>query len=150
MTSMKAVPRRLLILGGGPVGAEMAQAVCRLGGEVAWPRAPGTCWPASPNHSGEALGEVVRRDGVELSLGVRVTGARRDGEDYVLELEDGRHLSGEQILIATGRRPRVNGLGLETVGVHADAHGIPVDGHLRQATVYGQLATSPESACLPT
>jgi pyruvate/2-oxoglutarate dehydrogenase complex dihydrolipoamide dehydrogenase (E3) component len=50
VTGMKAVPRRLLILGGGPVGAEMAQAVRRLGGEVTWSRRPGTCWPASPRH----------------------------------------------------------------------------------------------------
>jgi dihydrolipoamide dehydrogenase len=49
----------------------------------------------------------------------------------VLELDDGRELRGERLLVATGRRPRVNGIGLETVGVEPDAHGIPVDAHLR-------------------
>ncbi len=57
--------------------------------------------------------------------------ARHEGKDYVLELEDGRQLPGDRLLVATGRRPRVGGLGLETVGVEADGHGIPVDAYLR-------------------
>src|SRR5439155_11213093 len=52
---------------------------------------------------------------------------------YVLELDDGRELHGDRLLVATGRRPRVRGLGLETVGVEPDVHGIPVDAHLRAA-----------------
>ncbi len=59
--------------------------------------------------------------------------ARRDGEDYVLELEDGRELQGDRLLVATGRRPRTEGLGLETVGIETDGHGIPVDAHMRVA-----------------
>jgi pyruvate/2-oxoglutarate dehydrogenase complex dihydrolipoamide dehydrogenase (E3) component len=62
---------------------------------------------------------------------VHATAARRDGEDYVLALDNGRELRGDRLLLATGRRPRVAGLGLETVGVKADGHGIPVDAHLR-------------------
>ena len=84
-----------------------------------------------PAPLGDALGEVLGRDGVELALGVHATAARRDGEEYVLALDDGRELRGDRLLVATGRRPRVDGLGLETVGVHADGHGIPVDAHLR-------------------
>ncbi len=84
-----------------------------------------------PAPLGEALGEVLRGDGVELMLGVQATAARRDGEDYVLALDDGREVRGDHLLVATGRRPRVDGIGLDTVGVHADKHGIPVDTHLR-------------------
>jgi pyruvate/2-oxoglutarate dehydrogenase complex dihydrolipoamide dehydrogenase (E3) component len=131
VTGMKAIPRRLLVLGGGPVGAEMAQAVRRLGGEVALVEAAGHVLVREPAPLGEALGEVLRRDGVELVLGVHVTAARRDGEDYVLALDNGRELRGDRLLVATGRRPRVDGLGLETVGVQADGHGIPVDARLR-------------------
>src|SRR6266536_2029020 len=83
VTGMKAIPRRLLILGGGPVGAEMAQAVRRLGGEVALVEAAAHVLAREPAPLGEALGEVLRRDGVELVLGVHATAARRDGEDYV-------------------------------------------------------------------
>ena len=118
---MKAVPRRLLVLGGGPVGVEMAQAVRRLGGEVALVEGADHVLAREPAPLGEALGEVLRRDGVELALGVHATAARRDGEDYVLVLDDGRELRGDRLLVATGRRPRVDGIGLETVGVEADA-----------------------------
>ena len=132
-TSMKAVPRRLLILGGGPVGVEMAQAVRRLGGEVVVIDRAEHVLAREPAPLGEALGEVLRRDGIELALSAGVTAARRDGEDYVVELDDGRELRGDRLLVATGRRPRVDGLGLETVGVEPDAHGVPVDAHLRAA-----------------
>ena len=130
VTGMKAVPRRLLILGGGPVGAEMAQAVRRLGGEVALVEAAGHVLAREPAPLGEALGEVLRRDGIELFLGVHATAARREGEDYVLSLEGGRELRGDHVLVATGRRPRVPA-GLETVGVQAGPQGIAVDAHLR-------------------
>jgi dihydrolipoamide dehydrogenase len=131
ITGMKAVPRRLLILGGGPVGAEMAQAVRRLGGEVTLVEADSHVLAREPAPLGHALGEVLRRDGIELILGTHVTAARRDGQNYVLAVGDGRELRGDQVLVATGRRPRVDGIGLETVGITADAHGVPVDAHLR-------------------
>ena len=132
-TSMKAIPRRLLILGAGPVGVEMAQAVRRLGGEVVVTDMAKHVLGREPAPLGEALGEVLGREGIELVLSANVVGARRDGEDYVLDLEDGRALRGDRLLVATGRRPRVHGLGLETVGIQPDAHGVPVDAHLRVA-----------------
>jgi pyruvate/2-oxoglutarate dehydrogenase complex dihydrolipoamide dehydrogenase (E3) component len=130
-TGMKAVPRRLLILGGGPVGVEMAQAVRRLGGEVVLVEGGEHVLSREPPPLGEALGEVLRRDGIELILRGRAAAARRDGEDYVLELDDGRELRGDRLLVATGRRPRVADIGLETVGIEPDGRGIPVDGQLR-------------------
>ena len=131
VTGMTAVPRRLLVLGGGPVGTEMAQAVRRLGGEVTLVVGGDRVLPREPAPLGEALGEVLRRDGIELAFGAKATAARRDGEDYVLVLDDGRELRGDRLLVATGRRPRITGLGLETVGVEAGPHGIPVDAQLR-------------------
>jgi dihydrolipoamide dehydrogenase len=128
---MKAIPRRLLILGGGPVGAEMAQAVRRLGGEVALAEGAEHVLAREPAPLGDALGDVLRADGVELFLGAHATKAGRDGEDYILALDNGRELHGDRLLVATGRRPRTSGIGLETVGVTAGEHGIPVDTHLR-------------------
>jgi pyruvate/2-oxoglutarate dehydrogenase complex dihydrolipoamide dehydrogenase (E3) component len=133
VTSMKAIPRRLLILGGGPVGVEMAQAVRRLGGEVAVIDMAEHVLGREPAPLGEALGEVLRSEGIELVLSAKASAARREGEDYVVEIDDGRELRGEKLLVATGRRPRVSGLGLETVGIEADAHGVRVDAHLRAA-----------------
>ena len=132
-TSMKAVPKRLLVLGGGPVGVEMAQAVRRLGGEVAVVEGAPHLLAHDPAPLGEALAVALRRDGIDLVLGVKVTGARRDGDEYVLQLEDGTEQRGDQLLVATGRRPRVEGIGLETVGVEANPHGVPVDARLRLA-----------------
>jgi dihydrolipoamide dehydrogenase len=133
VTAMKAVPERLLVLGGGPVGVEMAQAVRRLGAEVTLVEGGEHLLSREPAALGEALAEVLRRDGVEVLVGARAVGAGRDGADYVLTLTDGRELRGEQLLLGTGRRPRVRDLGLDTVGVDADARGIPVDDRLRVA-----------------
>ncbi|MER7277862.1 NAD(P)/FAD-dependent oxidoreductase [Dactylosporangium sp. NPDC000244] len=130
VTGMQAVPRRLLILGGGPVGTEMAQAVRRLGGEVALVEGAGHVLAREPEPLGQAVGEVLRADGAELYLGMRATAARRDGADYVLTLDDGRELRGDHLLLATGRRPRMPA-GLDSVGVTAGPHGIGVDAHLR-------------------
>ena len=132
VTGMKAVPRRLLVLGGGPVGVEMAQAVRRLGGEVALVEGAEHVLAARARAAGRgARRGAARATASSSSLGVQATAARRDGDDYVLELDDGRELRGDRLLVATGRRPRVDGLGLETVGIDADGHGIPVDAHLR-------------------
>lgn len=131
VTGMKAVPRRLLILGAGAVGVEMAQAVRRLGGDVALVANTAQVLPREPQQLGEALTEVLRRDGIDLALGVQATGARRAGGQYLLELDDGRTLSGDRLLVATGRRPRVDGIGLETVGIEANPRGIKVDARLR-------------------
>jgi pyruvate/2-oxoglutarate dehydrogenase complex dihydrolipoamide dehydrogenase (E3) component len=131
-TSMTQVPRHLLVLGGGPVGTELAQVVRRLGGEVTLVEGS-RLLAREPAALGDALAEVLRRDGVDVVLGDRPSGARRDGEEFVLELPGGRELRGDRLLSATGRRPRVAGIGLETVGITPDPHGVPVDDHLRVA-----------------
>ena len=130
-TSMKAVPRRLLVLGGGSAGVELAQVVRRLGGEAVLIEGADRVLPREPAPLGEALGEALRRDGIELMLGRHAAAARRDGDEYVLEFDGGTEVRGDRLLVATGRRPRVDGIGLETVGVKADPHGIPVDEYLR-------------------
>jgi pyruvate/2-oxoglutarate dehydrogenase complex dihydrolipoamide dehydrogenase (E3) component len=109
----------------------MAQAVRRLGAEVVLVERGPRLLAREPAPLGDALGEVLRRDGVELLLGTATTAARRDGEDYVLELEDGRELRGDKLLVAAGRRPRVEGIGLESVGIEPNPRGVEVDGRLR-------------------
>jgi pyruvate/2-oxoglutarate dehydrogenase complex dihydrolipoamide dehydrogenase (E3) component len=131
VTGMKAVPKRILVLGGGAVGVEMAQAVRRLGGDVALVESAGHVLPREAAPLGDALGEVLHRDGIEVVINATATAARRDGDDFVLELDDGSELRGERLLVATGRRPRVDDIGLETVGIEPDRRGIPVDPSLR-------------------
>ncbi|MBZ2196030.1 dihydrolipoyl dehydrogenase family protein [Occultella gossypii] len=130
-TSMTSVPRRLVVLGAGPVGVELAQAVRRLGGEVVVVGNDPRVLPREPARLGAAVGDALTRDGVELVLGARVTGARRSGPDVVLDLDGGREVRGDRLLVATGRRPRVRGIGLERVGVEPDPRGIQVDHRLR-------------------
>ena len=133
VTGMQSIPRHLLVLGGGPVGVEMAQAVRRLGGEVTVVEGAPHLLAHEPAPLGEALAGVLQKDGVDVVLGRKVTAVRRDGDDYVLTLDDARELRGDRLLVATGRRPRVDGIGLETVGIAADNKGVPVDSHLQVA-----------------
>lgn len=130
-TSMKAVPRRLLVLGGGSAGTELAQVVRRLGGAVVLIEGADRVLPREAAPLGKALAEALRGDGIELVLGMQATAARREGEEYVLEFGDGAERRGDRLLVATGRRPRVQGIGLETVGVEANPRGIQVDEYLR-------------------
>jgi pyruvate/2-oxoglutarate dehydrogenase complex dihydrolipoamide dehydrogenase (E3) component len=80
---------------------------------------------------GDALSEALRGDGIELKLGMHAASARRDDGEFVLGFEGGVELRGDKLLVATGRRPRVAGIGLETVGVEPDPRGIAVDEYLR-------------------
>ena len=130
-TSMNAVPRRLLVLGGGSAGVELAQVVRRLGGEAVIVEGADRVLPREPAPLGDALSDALRRDGIELMLGMHATAARRDGDEYVLQFDGGGELRGEKLLVATGRRPRVEGIGLETVGVEPDPHGVRVDEYMR-------------------
>jgi pyruvate/2-oxoglutarate dehydrogenase complex dihydrolipoamide dehydrogenase (E3) component len=131
VTGMKRVPLSLVVLGGGPVGVEMAQAVRRLGGEVTLVERGPHVLPREPEPLGAALADVLRRDGVQVVLGVDPAAAGRDGDEYVLTLANGSEVRGEQLLVATGRRPRVHGIGLETVGIEPSDSGLPVDSYLR-------------------
>ena len=92
VTGMKTVPRRLLVLGGGPVGVEMAQAVHRLGGQVVVVEAAPNLLAHESAPLGEALAEVLREEGIEIFLGVTATAALREDEEYVLKLDDGQKL----------------------------------------------------------
>jgi pyruvate/2-oxoglutarate dehydrogenase complex dihydrolipoamide dehydrogenase (E3) component len=129
-TALTDVPRRLLILGAGAIGVEMAQVVRRMGAEVAIVEGMDHVLPREPRALGDALGEALAGEGIELRFGQYAAAARRDGDDYVLDFPDGGELRGDRLLVATGRRPRVVGLGLETADIGAEPHGIRVDARM--------------------
>jgi pyruvate/2-oxoglutarate dehydrogenase complex dihydrolipoamide dehydrogenase (E3) component len=133
VTALMEVPRRMLVLGGGPVGVEMAQAVARMGASVALVEGMDHLLPREPKPLGDALGEALDAEGIELHFGRHASAARRDGDDYVLELPDDKELRGDRLLVATGRRPRVEGLGLEYVGIEPSKRGIEVDPRMNAA-----------------
>ncbi len=131
VTGMTQVPRHLLVLGGGPVGVEMAQAVRRMGASVTLVEGMEHLLPREPAPLGEALGEALGSDGIELRLGEHASAARRDGDEFVLEFEQGPELRGDRLLVATGRKPRVENLGLETVDIEPTKRGVEVDSRMR-------------------
>jgi len=109
----------------------MAQAVDRLGGRVTIFEHAAHLLPREAAPLGQALGDALRQDGIDVVLQVRPVMARREGNDYILQLDDGRELRSDRLLVATGRRPRVEDIGLETAGVTVVEHGVPVDAHMR-------------------
>jgi pyruvate/2-oxoglutarate dehydrogenase complex dihydrolipoamide dehydrogenase (E3) component len=130
-TALTEVPSRLLVLGGGPVGVEMAQAIRRMGATVVLVEGMDHLLPREPKPLGDALGSALQADGIELQFGEHASGVRREGGEYVLEFEGRDELRGDRLLVATGRRPRAEELGLETVGVEPTRQGIPVDERMR-------------------
>jgi pyruvate/2-oxoglutarate dehydrogenase complex dihydrolipoamide dehydrogenase (E3) component len=130
VTAISEVPERLLVLGGGPVGVEMAQAMSRLGASVALVEGEPRLLPHEPAALGKALAEVFESEGIELALGQQASAARPHGDGYALDFPDGSELHGDKLLVATGRTPRVDGIGLETVGIEPSPHGVQVDERL--------------------
>jgi pyruvate/2-oxoglutarate dehydrogenase complex dihydrolipoamide dehydrogenase (E3) component len=130
VTGMKEVPRRLIVIGGGPVGVEMAQAVSRMGASVALAEGEDHLLPREPEALGRGLGGALEAEGIELHLGQHATAARRDGDGYALDFPDGTAVRGDKLLVATGRSPRIADIGLETVGIQPDPRGVNVDARM--------------------
>ncbi|HVF28050.1 MAG TPA: FAD-dependent oxidoreductase [Pyrinomonadaceae bacterium] len=132
---LKKLPRSLVVLGAGPVGLELAQCFARFGSRVTVVEMAERVLPKEDEEVSAALGEFLRSEGLEILLMTSAVGARREGDGHkVLTTEDGggRHeMRAEEILVATGRAPNVEGLNLEAVGVRYDARQIVTDNYLR-------------------
>ena len=125
-------PESLIVLGGGVVGAEMAQAFSRFDTRVTVIEAADRLLLNEEPESGELLRDVFEREGIGVRTGVNVTAVtHRDGE-FTMDLGD-ETLAAERLLVATGRRPNLRGLGLENAGLDENARRIQVDGHMRAA-----------------
>jgi len=118
-TTAKAVPGRLTVLGGGAVGCELAQAWASLGSQVAVVEARPGLLPGEEPFAGEQLEQALRHLGVDVRTGAEAIRARRDPDTgaITLTLNDGAELTGDELLVAVGRRPHTGDLGLETVGL---------------------------------
>jgi len=132
-TGLKQVPESIVVLGGGPVGVEMAQALHRLGAKATIVEGMDHLLPREPRALGEALAIALRADGIDLRLGSRATNVARQDGAYVVSFADGEPVSAERLMVATGRRPRVADIGLETVGIEPDPHGLKVDAQMKVA-----------------
>ncbi len=135
VTAVKEIPDRLLVLGGGVIGVEMAQAVRRLGAsEVTIIEALDGLLANEEPFVSDELVAALEADGIAVELGARAEQVARDGTDgpVTVTLAGGRELVGDELLVAVGRRAPTDDLGLETVGVEPGRGGfIEVDDHLR-------------------
>ncbi|HEX6492778.1 MAG TPA: FAD-dependent oxidoreductase, partial [Candidatus Dormibacteraeota bacterium] len=132
--TLDRAPESVVVIGGGPVGIEMAQAVRRLGIPVTVLQRGPRILPRDEPDLVEILGRVLRDEGVEVVCGADVRRVDVDGGRRVVHATvDGRPRSwaADAILVATGRRPHVEGLGLEDVGVAVGPHGVTVDARMR-------------------
>ncbi|MCW2899900.1 MAG: FAD-dependent pyridine nucleotide-disulfide oxidoreductase [Streptosporangiaceae bacterium] len=129
------LPRRLVVFGGGPAGCELAQVYASFGSQVSLVDAAPRLLCGEAPFTGGLLADALRRMGVDLRLGVKAVQVRRTDAGVRLELSDGGVLQADRILVATGRRPRVAGLGLDSLGIAADpCPGLRVDATCRVVT----------------
>jgi pyruvate/2-oxoglutarate dehydrogenase complex dihydrolipoamide dehydrogenase (E3) component len=136
VTTAKAIPGSLVVLGGGVVGAEMASAYTSLGAKVTVVEALPRLIAGEEEFASEQVKDALEDAGVEVVLGVKATAVRRDEDNgpVTLDLEDGRSFTGEQLLCAIGRAPRTDELGLGALGLidpDQPAQSIEVDDAMR-------------------
>ncbi len=132
--SLTELPRRLVVVGGGPIGCELAQAFRRLGSEVTIVGRDDRLLPREDADASTILKTQFEREGIQLLLGAKVVAAARAGATTTLSLvRDGttETCAGDAILVAAGRTPNTDGLGLDVAGIATTERGIEVDDHLR-------------------
>ena len=130
------LPASLVVLGGGAIGAELAQVFARFGVEVSVVEVAGRLLPLEEPEAGALVARVFADEGITVRTGTGISAVRHDaggGGDggAVLELADGSAVQGERILVATGRRPDLAALGTSAIGVDETARVLPVDEHMR-------------------
>lgn len=132
-TTLQELPDSVVVLGGGPVGIELGQFLCRFGVRVTLVEAAERLLAREDPQVGELIAPVLREEGIDVRLGATAQAVRREDGGRVVVLEGGEEVGGQELLIAIGRRPRVEGIGLETVGIEARREGIHVDERCRAA-----------------
>ncbi|MCI4664962.1 MAG: FAD-dependent oxidoreductase [Neomegalonema sp.] len=146
--SVPEQPAKLLIIGGGPIGLEMAQAHRRLGSDVTVLEAARALARDEPELAEIALA-ALRAEGVEIREGVTIESVAKagDGSGVVIGLHDGSALRGSHLLVAAGRRPAIDGLGLDAAGIAYGPRGVEVDDRLRTSNkkvfAIGDVAIGP-------
>jgi pyruvate/2-oxoglutarate dehydrogenase complex dihydrolipoamide dehydrogenase (E3) component len=132
-TTSREVPDRTLIIGGGPNGIEAAQWLSRLGSRVTVVQSADRLIDREDPEVGRLIEEALEGEGVTVLTGRQAVRVRKEDGRTVIELDDGSEAETDVVLIAAGRRPRTQGLGLETVGVEAEGGAVPVDERCRAA-----------------
>lgn len=128
---VEEVPRSLTVIGGGPVGVELAQVFARFGSKTTVVETgPLLLGPEEPE-SGKLLAEAFAEEGIDVRTGVTINSVSHEGHRFTVTMEGGETVVSERLLVATGRRPALEQLGLESIGIGPEATSVPVDDHLR-------------------
>ena len=124
-------PRSVVVLGGGPIGVELAQAMNRLGIRVTLLQRGDRLVPRDEPELAELLAGVLEDEGVDVRLGAEASRVTKERELKIVESTNGERFEAEEILVAAGRTPTTDGLGLEEAGVDVERHGVVVDRRMR-------------------
>lgn len=130
--AVEQAPESLIVLGGGAVGLELAQAFARFGSTVTVVEAMDRLLPAEEPEASEQITQVLRHESITVHVGARVTAIRHDGTGFTLDLGS-RQVSGQRLLVATGRRSKLDDLGLDTVGLDPGTRFLDPDERMRVA-----------------
>jgi len=132
--SLTELPARLAVIGGGPIGCELAQAFARFGSHVSLLEVEPQILIREDRDAAMRVEKALLRDGIQMMLGYKIVGILRDGHEKILDAERGgraERIRVDEILVGVGRAPNVEGLGLETAGIEYDKRGVRVDDRLR-------------------
>jgi pyruvate/2-oxoglutarate dehydrogenase complex dihydrolipoamide dehydrogenase (E3) component len=127
------VPASMVVLGGGSVGVELGQVFARFGSRVTVIEGAGRLLPLEEPEAGDLLAEVFGREGIGVHVGKHATGVGHNGGRFTVTVDGGEELTSEALLVATGRRTDLAGIGVGAVGIDETLRAIPVDDHLRAA-----------------
>ncbi len=134
---LTCLPPTLTVVGGGPIGVELAQAFARLGSKVTIVQGADRVLPREELDVAQAVAQALERDGITILTNARMQRVRKDGDQKVVEAKQGDQIievRGSEILIALGRSPNVAGMSLDVAGVKYDRKGIKVDDYLQTAS----------------
>ena len=130
-TTTREVPERAVIVGGGPNGLETSQWLSRLGSQVTLVQSPNTLINREDPQVSEIIRPILEEEGIDVRVGRRVEKARKEDGSAVVTLDDGEEIETDVVVIVAGRTPRVEGIGLESLGVEVDDKGLSVDDRCR-------------------
>ena len=130
-TTVTQIPESVVVLGGGPVGIELGQFLRRFGAEVTIVEMADRLLPREDPAVGALIADVLREDGIDIRVGAGAAHVAADDGRRIVRLDDGSEASGRELLVAIGRAPRVDGLGLEELGIEPRPHGIAIDERCR-------------------